>query len=132
MLSELEKLHADISILIEELERVTSEPTMRTDALAAARLNLTRVSRQRSRFLETVVYPALLRDCAPSDAGRVQALRDSGREGLVISAGHIAKWTLKEISERWSDYCAASRALRGAMRDRIREEKAVLYPLLRN
>lgn len=132
MLSELKRLHADLLAHLDELERLTSEPVMRPEEVAAARLKLTRASRRRSMFLDSAVYPALIGNDAATDAERVRQLRSDDKRRFVTSASHIAKWTLQEIAAHWSEYCSASRSLRAAMRDRIREEQAVLYPLLRD
>lgn len=130
MLSELKRLHADLETFLDELERLTAESIVRPHEIANARLKLTRASRRRNKFLDTIIYPALMESSTASDA-RVQRLRDADKERLLISTNHISKWTLGEIVEHWSDYRAASFQLRAAMRDRIREEQAVLYPLLR-
>lgn len=130
MLGELKDLHADLLAAIDELERLTSEPTPHLGALAATRLKLTRASRRRNAFLEASVYPALARNRAAE--APVRQLRDEDRNRLVASANHIAKWSPAEIGARWADYCAASHSLRTAMRSRVREEQALLYPLLRD
>jgi hypothetical protein len=127
MLSELKKLHVELLTFLDDLERLTGEATVRPDEIAAARLKLTRASRRRSSFLETTVYPALI---SGSAGGDIQRLRDTGQDQRSRSTQHIAKWTLAEIVEHWVEYRAASRTLRAAMRDRIREEQAVLYPLM--
>jgi hypothetical protein len=37
---------------------------------------------------------------------------------------------LRQIADRWPEYCAASAQMRADMRRRIRSEKELIYPLL--
>lgn len=132
MLSELKTLHADLLTQIDELERLTRDPVPSPNDVATARLKLTKASRRRTNFLDGVVYPALLSDGAIPGAERVRQLRDDDRSRLTRSSNHIAKWTLSEILADWTGYREASLVLRAAMRNRIREEQVVLYPLLQD
>ncbi|MBT2185824.1 hypothetical protein [Sphingobium nicotianae] len=115
---------------IGELERQTAASVPKLDAVASARLKLTRVSRRRTALLETKVYPFLLERVSPADQANVLALRDSGKAQLTVSVGHIGRWTLREVEESWSDYCAASRAMRTTMIARVGAERELVYPLL--
>jgi hypothetical protein len=130
MLNELRSLHDEVLRLLGELERLTAQPEPPVETLTATRASLTRASRRRSTYLETSVYPELLRTAAPAQQDKVKVLRDTGREGLLASVQHIGKWSLREVLERWRDYCAASATMRAQMRARISEEQAVLYPIL--
>jgi hypothetical protein len=130
MLNELRSLHADVLRLLDELEALTKAPEPPVEALTATRSSLTRASRRRSNYLETIVYPALLRSANPAAQARVKALRDAGREGLLASVQHIGTWSLREVLDRWRDYCAASATMRARMKARISEEQGILYPLL--
>lgn len=131
MLTKLTRLHRDIEGFIETLAALGEEPVPRLDAVAAARLDLTRASRSRTTFLETTLYPRLLGRLSGEDRSKVEALRDSGRQTLIASIGHIGEWTLTKIGTHWSEYRAASRAMRASMRARIEEERTILYPLLK-
>lgn len=130
MLTELKTLHGQIEICIAELEALTVPLVPALNEVAAARLKLTRVSRHRTTLLEGKIYPLLLDGACAADKASVEALRDTGKRGLLNSIGHIGRWTLPEIADNWTGYCAASRAMRAAMRKRIEEERAVVYPLL--
>jgi hypothetical protein len=130
MLDQLKALHDDIVMFIGELEKLTAAPIPKLDAVADTRLRLTRASRRRTTLLETQIYPHLLDRVPPADRQRVESLRNSGKARLQASVGHIGQWTLQEVRDRWSDYGRASRAMRASMRERVEEERAIIYPLL--
>ena len=130
MLTELSTLHDEIERFIAELEALTGEEVPRLDVVATARLKLTRVSRRRTTLLETAIYPRLLESASAADLSKVEALRSSGKQSLIASGAHIGRWTLSEIGAHWRDYCAASHALRVSMRERIEQERNIIYPLL--
>ena len=129
MLIQLQRLHATILAGLDELDALTAQPQPPMDRLPALRLTLTRASRARFMLLERI-YEQLITH-GPSDrAAEIQALRVEGRGNRVASTLHIGTWTLREITARWPDYCAASNAMRSAMRQRVRKEAAIIYPLL--
>lgn len=130
MLNKLKTHHANVLALIDALEALTAEPAPVLAEVAAVRMKLTRASRLRTAFLDEDIYPALLQGCAASELMPVRALRESGNDRRAASTEHIRQWTLAALEDHWTDYCAASRAMRASMRTRIREEQAVLYPLL--
>ena len=130
MLTQLQTYHAELLALIDALEGLTARPAPVLAEVAAVRMKLTRASRRRTMFLETTIYPLLLQRSAASDRAQVSQLREAAKDRIAASTDHIGRWTLAALEDRWADYCAASRVMRAAMRDRIREEQTVLYPLL--
>ena len=60
----------------------------------------------------------------------LELLNAGGKDNMITSTQHIGSWTLRQIADRWPDYCAASTRMRADMRQRIRSEKEVIYPLL--
>lgn len=130
MLNELKAMHAEIARFLDELETLAGEEKPRLETVAAVRLKLTRASRRRTTLLETSIYPSLLDSASEPDRQRIEALRDSGREGLIASIGHIGRWTIVDLGQRWREYRVASQRMRRSMRDRIAQEQALLYPLL--
>lgn len=129
MRQQLGKLHQEILDSLAELERLTAKPEPPMDRLPAVRLALTRASRARTILLENL-YPQLIAKAPESARGAVEALRDEAKEDLISSAQHIGAWNMREITSRWRDYCAASNAMRTAMRRRVQREMDVIYPLL--
>lgn len=75
-------------------------------------------------------YDRLIADSSPANKARLELLRAGGKDNMIISTQHIGSWTLRQIADRWSDYCAASTRMRADMRKRIRDEKELIYPLL--
>jgi len=49
---------------------------------------------------------------------------------LSATSRHVGSWTIEAITADWDGYRAASAEMRTAMRRRIADEKAILYPLL--
>lgn len=129
MLGELRRLHAEIVAHLDELDALTARPEPPMDRLPAVRQALTRASRARTMLLERI-YDRLIAEAPPPRRAAIEALRAEGKGGLITSTRHIGSWTLREIAGRWPDYCAASATMRAAMRERIRNEAQLIYPLL--
>lgn len=76
------------------------------------------------------LYDRLVASAPESKKPAIEALKAEGKEGLIASTQHIGSWTLREIANRWPEYRAASAAMRAKMRQRIRREAELIYPLL--
>jgi len=129
MLEQLRRLHADILAKLDALDALTSLPQPPMDRLPALRQALTRSSRARTMLLERA-YDELIADAPPARKAGLELLRVQGKDNLITSTQHIGSWTLRQIADRWPDYCAASTRMRADMRQRIRSEKELIYPLL--
>ena len=130
MLDELKKLHDEIEGLLHDLDLLTQSEAPRLDAVASTRLRLTRASRRRTVLLDTKVYPAVLESSTDAERRSVEKLRDEGRQALLTSVGHIGRWTIGDIEERWKDYQVASREMQRSMVRRVKDERDTLYALL--
>lgn len=128
-LAELARFHERILCGLDELERLTREAVAPVTLLPAVRLELTRASRGRNALVERVIDRLML-NASGGDRIALSALREEIRNQVFASTGHISTWNMREIGERWSDYCTASRAMRDAMRRRVQHEKDLIYPLL--
>jgi hypothetical protein len=131
MLKKLEALHAELVELIGELERLSEGSTPRMNTLVDVRLKLTRASRRRSQFLETVVYPLIAARGTATDQQKMSALRDEGVSARMNSTHHISQWTPAHIQENWEGYWEASAEMRASMRNRVAKESAILTPILK-
>ncbi|WP_157082780.1 hypothetical protein [Sphingomonas asaccharolytica] len=129
MLEMLRRLHDDILAKLDALEALTSLPQPPMDRLPALRQALTRSSRARTMLLERA-YGQLIAECPPAKKAALEVLKTSGKDNLITSTQHIGSWTLRQIADRWPEYCAASTRMRADMRQRIRSEKDLIYPLL--
>lgn len=129
MLDQLRRLHADILAKLDELEALTSLPQPPMDRLPALRQALTRSSRARTMLLERA-YDQLIAGAPADKKASLELLKAGGKDNLITSTRHIGSWTLREIADRWSDYRAASTKMRADMRQRIKSEKDLIYPLL--
>jgi len=132
MLAELRQHHAKIESLLTALEALCEDRHADIVKVSAVRIELTRASRARSAYLNTTVYPKLMRTAPPDKRIALEKLKADGLLMLVRSADHIRHWTTREITADWPGYCIASAAARQAMRDRIALEAELLYPLLKD
>ncbi|MBW8843247.1 MAG: hypothetical protein JF608_15910 [Sphingomonadales bacterium] len=128
-LDKLRRLHEEILSKLDELDTLTRLPQPPMDRLPALRQALTRSSRARTMLLE-LAYDRLIADAPPAKKAGLELLKAEGKDKLITSTQHIGSWTLRQIADRWSDYCAASTQMRADMRQRIRREKDLIYPLL--
>ena len=129
MLTELRRLHADVLAGLDELDALTAQPDPPMDRIPAVRLALTRASRARTILLERI-YDQLITRALLEQKARISALRAWGKDNLAASTRHIGTWTLREIARRWPEYCVVSNRMRYAMRDRIKKEANLIYPML--
>lgn len=129
MITELKRLHGVILASLDELDVLTAQPDAQMDRLPAVRLTLTRASRARTMPLERL-YNQLILQSQPERKAAIQALKDQGKDNLILSVQHIGSWTLREIAKRWPEYCIASKTMRSSMRQRIKKEVALIYPFL--
>ena len=130
MLAELRQHHEKIGDLLTALEELCQAPHADIEKVSAVRIELTRASRARSAYLNTVVYPKVMRTCPPDKRMALEKLKSDGLLMLVRSGDHIRHWTTREITADWPGYCIASAAARQTMRARIALESELLYPLL--
>lgn len=130
MLARLKARHAALESALDALERLTRNATPDRAQVAAARLALSQASAQRTRYLNDEVYPKVLASDDPVASEAVRALRSEGAQLRALSAEHVAAWNIDRAVRNWPDYCRASAEMRATMRDRVRRERALLYPLL--
>ena len=129
MLAELKSLHEEVLAGIATLEAIVSAEKPDTTALAHARWQLTRVSRNRGLLLAKI-YPAIEHLRGVDPAG-LAAMRAEHQGAIAASSRHIAAWTPERILANWKDYQEASANHRAVMRARVAAEQATLYPLLK-
>ena len=130
MLAELRQHHEKICSLLTALELLCQDRHPNIAKVSAVRVELTRASRARSAYLNTAVYPKLMRSGPRDKRLALEKLKSDGLLMLVRSADHLRHWTSREIAAEWPGYCIASAAARQTMRDRIELEAQLLYPLL--
>jgi hypothetical protein len=129
VLTELKDIHSQLRDAIAELAAVVTRSERDDEALTAARLKLTRLSRRRRSFIDCSIFPQLL-DVPAADAARLEELRLEAARLAVQSSNHIGQWTMRSITADWAGYQRASAAMRASMLKRIEREAAILYPLL--
>ena len=130
MQSALMQLHGDMFAQLGRLSQLTEQGSPVTEKIADCRLQLSRASNARTRYLETDLYPRLL-DTLPDEGSQpIRALRTQASALQTISSRHVAEWPIEAVVRDWAGYCLASRVVRAAMRHQIGAEKRLLHPLL--
>ena len=79
---------------------------------------------------EGLIFPHLTRRASPEELKDILRLRDIITAALAASRRHVAVWTIERTLTDWPGYRKSSLEMREIMRDRISQEKAVLYPLI--
>lgn len=126
----IRQAHADLLAELDNMERVQSAPAPTAEQWANARWKLSRASRTRRNLMESTYALALAAATSPLERDRVDHLRGQDAAMLARSRDHIARWTPDRIEADWAGYCAASRAMRASMAQRVRAEQDILLPLL--
>ncbi|MBS0477782.1 MAG: hypothetical protein JSR79_00590 [Proteobacteria bacterium] len=129
MLAKLKSLHGEILAGIATLESIVSADSPDPAALARARWQLTRASRNRGLLIAGDIFAAIERS-GRIDAGALAALRADHHAAIAASSRHIAAWTPERILSDWPGYQQASAKHRASMRERIAAEQSALYPIL--
>lgn len=130
MLARLKARHAALESALETLERLARKATPDRAQVASARLALGQASAQRTRCLNEDIFPKILDADDPAASETVRALRTEGAQLRARSAEHVAAWNIDRAIDDWPGYCWASAELRAIMRDRLRRERMLLYPML--
>jgi hypothetical protein len=129
MLTELHQAHEQVLAVLGELETLADAPQPDDGALASIRWKLSRASGQRRQLVEQACT-RLLEKASDAEAPALRALKQGIGDMQSASSRHVGAWPLARVLEDWEGYRAASAQMRAAMRQRIAEEKRVLYPLL--
>lgn len=129
MLADLKGLHGELQEAIAALADLTSRSEPDVEALSAARLRLSRLSRRRRSLIECSIRP-MLRDTSATDTLAISALAVETAEQSVRSSEHVGRWSLSTIRGDWEGYRRASAEMRMEMLRRIEHEATVIYPLL--
>lgn len=129
MLEELQDIHAELREAIAALAEITSQLDPDVEALSAARLRLSRLSRRRRALIEYSILPAL-KDTAAVDKRAISDLTVETAEQSVRSSEHVSRWTLSVICGDWAGYKRASAEMRREMLRKIEREGRIIYPLL--
>jgi hypothetical protein len=125
----LRTAHDDVLAGLAVLDAITAAPQPDPAAYPLARWKLSRASRDR-RAAFAAIAASLKPRLAPAQARALDQLSADDFAWQARSALHIRRWTPAAVAADWPGYCEASDAIRSAMRDRIRQEQALLYPLL--
>jgi hypothetical protein len=124
MLAKLQDLHAKLRGAIGALAELTRQSEPDAEALSAARLRLSRLSRRRRVLIDYSILPVL------PDIPAVTDLAADAAEQSLRSSEHVGRWTLSAVCADWAGYQLASAEMRRQILRRVDREARVLYPLL--
>lgn len=113
---------------LERLLRLPEPPP--SEILKARRTTLGRLIVQHVREERKLLYPRLEQLSDPAD----QVKASESLQAIKLLFGDIALhnniWTRERIETNWEGYCIEARDLLHRLRERIRIEDAIFYPLL--
>lgn len=128
VLADLRELHRELTEEIGNMERVVTTAVPELPVYTRTRWRLSSASRRRSQVVNEAI--ALLPSSGRALSSAVAALTRDGAMLARMSSEHTQRWSLEATLADWSGYGRASGDIRLAMRRRIQQEKATLYPLL--
>ncbi len=131
LLLQLQRHHLAIEEGIDEIRSLCEQPAPSLANLAAARVQLSRRSNDRSAFVRGIVLPALLRSPDAALADELAGLQASMNAKRLASSHHVARWSSSAIEKDWAGYVDSSRRIRLMMEKQIERERAVLCYRLR-
>ncbi len=126
----LSKEHREIDALACELLDIVAQAVAPDEGLASLRWRLNHVLMVHLVKEDQLLYPALRKSSNPEVAAI--ATRFSTEMGGIANQfiTHMQRWNGTAIKADWSGFCADTRALLLALRDRVRREERDLYPRL--
>jgi hypothetical protein len=129
LLGELKLAHSNLLRAIADLDRITSGPPPEEDALASARLAVSRTSLARR-----LLWGRILARLAPVARGRDEAdlrlIQDCDIQLLKATVNHVAAWKPADAIERWRTYAAGESHVLQKLAGIVALEKSLLYPML--
>ena len=129
MASELQQAHCDLLGYIAELEAVLAAEVVDASVLASVRLQLSRASSRRRRIVAEVIQ-RVSAAAGAEERALLELLRENDKAILAATSNHVREWSIRTILADIDGYRTASAEMRSAMRERIENERSVLYPLL--
>lgn len=108
MLRTLSDYHKRIVLGLDEIRRLCASPEPDMPKLQVARRSLTKLSVERSRFINQVVIARLLVTADYATSRDMVALQNSFAANRNTSDQHISHWNFDAITADWSGYCRAA------------------------
>ena len=129
MLSDLRAAHNQLLICVSEMEHVTSELEPNPLRYTGARLRISQASLARRGLVHRIIKH-LSRVVSSADAHALQALEATDAQNARQSTTHVSRWTVDAIQADWAGYQKGSLEIRTRIKEGIKAEQQVLYPLL--
>lgn len=131
LLQGLEEHHRIIRVGLALIQDHCARDCADISGLEKARLDLTRASRERSRFVSENIIPRLLETADSDDRAALSDFLVAFTSKRLISNRHIERWTDEKIAADVQGYCAAARTIWSMMEEQMERETRVLGSRLR-
>jgi hypothetical protein len=111
------------------LERLTAGPVPDRSELVDIRWQVSSASLS-GRLLWGRILISLSGPAAPRDEAALRRLQEIDIELLRTSTKHVCAWTPEAVLKDWTGYRKASKAMLIKMKEAVRAEEEMLYPIL--
>jgi hypothetical protein len=129
LLIELETAHSRLTEAIGQLEKLTDGPVPHRSELVDTRWQVSSASLSR-RLLWGRIIMSLSGPAGPNDKAALRRLQEIDIELLRTSTKHVCAWTPEAVLKDWGGYRNASKAMLIKMKEAVRAEEEILYPIL--
>lgn len=124
-MADLPTLHRDLLTALDEIELLTSRPTLDALRLSRVRLYISKVNGERRNVVDALCEE-LERQATGVIAEQLAALRQANIENRIEYTMHVGAWSPQKLAQDWAGYCRASVALARSIRQQIAIEQALL------
>jgi hypothetical protein len=125
----LKSVYAHLENCIAQMELATVSPKPDMRLLANARFKISQASLARRQLLHQACGH-LLGLVTPTEAQMVRSLKRDSADNATASTEHVRRWPVAQVEREWNAYREASRQVRARMKQAIRFEQRLLFPLL--
>jgi hypothetical protein len=129
LLTELESAHSRLIEAIGQLEKLTGGRVPRRSELVEIRWQVSSASLSR-RLLWGRILMSLSGSAGSQYETVLRRLQEIDIELLRTSTKHVCAWTPEAVLKDWTGYRKASKAMLIKMKEAVRAEEEMLYPIL--
>lgn len=129
MLWALKSAYAHLDDCIARMEVAAGCPRPDMESLATARFKISQASLARRQLLHNAC-DHLLGIVTGAEAQTLRSLKRDSIAHAAASIEHVRRWPVAQTERNWSGYREASRKIRARMKQAMRDEQRLLFPLL--
>lgn len=131
MISELDRLHEDLTEQGAKLDIALDAPRPSPACVAATRWKLYSLARSRQEFVQGRVLPSLRALAVTSDQAKLDRFERDLEAVVTELSRHVSAWSIVRVQDDWAGYRAAASDIRNKMRQQATSDTLTLIPLLR-